>query len=160
MRAGPGPAPGARTLIPAGSAPHQIRPRGGLRRRDAPCGQRPAAGRRSGAYDEPLLSRATPAPRHPSPPAGVGFASRRDAGGVRQAVPRPGHASIGAGALRARPGPAAVTQIAAAFAAVALAISVMFSAALTLAASVRCAPRLPARFGIEPVRAGCGQSWV
>jgi hypothetical protein len=39
---------------------------------------------RSGAYDEPLLSRATPAPRHRSRPVPVGFPSRRDAGDVRQ----------------------------------------------------------------------------
>src|SRR2546425_932095 len=69
------------------------------------AGRRPAAGRRSGAYDEPLLSRATSAPRHRSRPVPVGFPSRRDAGDVRQAVQRPGPASIGAGALRARPRP-------------------------------------------------------
>jgi Protein of unknown function (DUF3040) len=49
----------------------------------------------------------------------------------------------------------AVTQIAAAFAAVALAISVMFSAALTLAASVRCARVRPSAG--QPERTGPGR---
>ena len=95
------------------------------------AGRRPAAGRRSGAYDEPLLSRATPL-------RGIEAGLFRSDSHLAEMLETFGRLYSGQDTPASERVPCgqgrdqrAVTRIAAAFAVAAVALSILFSAALT-----------------------------